>query len=47
MRRSEMSESTDGKKPGWWSRVQQVMVALVTLSGEAAKVADAVRRILR
>jgi hypothetical protein len=34
-------------KPDWWSRTQQVMLALVALSGEAAKLADALRQIIR
>jgi hypothetical protein len=34
-------------KPGWWGRTQQVMLALVALSGEAAKLADALRQIIR
>jgi hypothetical protein len=34
-------------KPSWWDRVQRVMLALVALSGEAAKLADALRSIVR
>ncbi len=41
-----MSERHDAK-PGWWNRTQQVMLALVALSGEAAKLADALRQIIR
>jgi hypothetical protein len=36
-----------GKRPGWWDRVQRVMLALVALSGEAAKVVAALRSIVR
>jgi hypothetical protein len=35
----------DDAKPGWWNRFQQVMAALVILSGEAAQMADALRRL--
>ena len=34
-------------EPTWLGRLQRVMVALVVLSGDAAKVADALRRIFR
>ena len=34
-----------GDKPGWLDRVQRVMVGLVAISGEAAKVAAALRSI--
>jgi len=41
-----MDKLAGDKKPGWWDRVQRVRLALVAFSGEAATVADALRRIL-
>jgi len=35
------------RRPDWWDRAQRVMLALVTFSGEVAKVASAVRQIFR
>jgi len=42
-----MSELRGGAEPGWWSRIQQVVAALVALSGEIAKLVDCWRRIFR
>lgn len=36
-----------GNRPGRWDRIQQVMLALVALSGDAAKMAAALRSIFR
>jgi hypothetical protein len=40
-----MNKPQDNSRPSWWSRAQQIMSALVALSGDAVKVADALRRI--
>lgn len=40
-----MTEPHGDKEPGWWSRVQEVAKAIVALSGDAAMVAEALRRI--
>lgn len=34
-------------EPAWLGRIQRAMAALAALSGEAAKVADSLRRIFR
>ena len=44
---SEPDTPNDGAKPGWLDRIQRVARAIVVLSGDAAKVADALRRIIR
>ena len=40
-----MKAPQDGTNPGWWKRLQQVAAVLVVLSGEAAKIAEALRRL--
>lgn len=36
-----------GEKPGSWDRMQRIMLGLVTLANEAAKLIDALRSIIR
>ena len=43
-RKVTMKAPRNGTSPGWWNRFQQVVAALVALSGEVAKIADNLRR---
>jgi hypothetical protein len=40
-------DEPDDARPGWWNRLQSAMLRLVALADEAAKIADALRRIIR
>ena len=36
-----------GRKMGWWPRCQQILAALVLMTGQAARVAEYLRQIIR